>query len=182
MGCHAWRQPLAGGVTFLWQARPFYTASTPRIPERSRLRRELVPRSPVLSRPDSNDLSRLDRLGELLLRVVRVAGLRGRRFRVLAARPDRARAAGDHPGIDLRRHRHSADGEAGAAQQGRGVCRVSAAREPVRAAAAYGLTTRATGIGLSTVILPGSYFGPRASGLRSTSWPRAMRATRTILM
>jgi hypothetical protein len=95
-------QALAGSATPTWQALSFYTASTPRIPERSRLRRGLGPRSPVSCRPEPNDFQRLDRRGELLLRVVRVDRLRGRGIRVLAAWPDRARAAGDHPREHLR--------------------------------------------------------------------------------
>jgi hypothetical protein len=130
------RHALAGRVTPTWQARAFYTASTPPILQRSRLRRELVPRSPVSSLSESNDLSRLNRLGELLLRVVRVARVCGGRFRVRTVGPRRARAAGDHPREHLRRHGHSSDGKAGAAQQGRGVRGVSAACESVRSDAA----------------------------------------------
>lgn len=70
--CHAWRQALADRMTLSWQALPFYTASTPRISERSRLRRGFVSRSPVSCRPEPNDFQRLVRRGELLLRVVRL--------------------------------------------------------------------------------------------------------------
>jgi hypothetical protein len=81
----AWRAPLTG-------AR-LYTGCTQRIPQRSRLRRGFVPRSPVTCRRGSNDFSRLDRRGELLLRVVRVDRVRGVRPRVRGVGPDRAPAS-----------------------------------------------------------------------------------------
>jgi hypothetical protein len=63
-----WRAPLTGSR--------FYTGSTQRIPQRSQLRRRLVPRSSVECRRESNDLKRFDLRGELLLRVVRVGRVR----------------------------------------------------------------------------------------------------------
>ncbi len=93
----AWRAPLTG-------AR-FYPGCTQRIPQRSRLRRGLVPRSPVWCRRESNDFAAFDRRGELLLRVVRVDWIRRLLLRVLA-RTARSRSASDHPGIDLWGHRH----------------------------------------------------------------------------
>ncbi len=84
-----WRAPLAGSR--------FYTASTQRIPQRSRLRRGFVPRSPITCRRGSNDSRRLDRRGELLLRVVRVDRVCGVWIGVRSVGSDRDRAAGDHP-------------------------------------------------------------------------------------
>jgi len=110
----AWRAPLTGA--------PFYTACTHHIPQRSRLRREFVPASPIWCHPRSNDSRRLDRRGELLLRVVLLARLRDLRPRIPDAVGVLAPARpGDHPGNDPARYGHSADRESRAAQQGRGI-------------------------------------------------------------
>jgi hypothetical protein len=130
------RQPVATGRRASLTGVRFYTGCTQRIPQRSRLRRGFVPRSPVWCHPRSNDFKRFDRRGELLLRVVLLGRARGVWDRFRAAGFDRARGSGDHPGIDPARHRHSSDGESSAAKQGRGVSRVSGARVAVHSTAA----------------------------------------------
>jgi hypothetical protein len=97
----AWRAPLTGSR--------FYTGCTQRIPQRSRLRRGFIPRSPVACRRGSNDFKRFDRRGELLLRVVRVGRVRGVWDRVRSMGADRDSSAGDHHREHLRLHGHSSD-------------------------------------------------------------------------
>ena len=123
-----WRAPLTG-------AR-FYPGCTQRIPQRSRLRRGFVPASPVTCRRESNDSPRLDRRGELLLRVVRVGRVCGVRVGVWCVGADRDRAPSDHPGFDLGGNGHSTDGSASRAQQGRRVSRLPAARVEIHSVAA----------------------------------------------
>jgi hypothetical protein len=127
-------------VTARWRAlltgSRFYTGCTQRIPQRSRLRRRLVPASPVTCRAESNNFFRLDRRGQLLLRVVRVDRVRGVRTRVRAVGPARVRRPSDHLGIDPGRYRHSTDGESGDSIEGRRISRVSGARLAVHSAAA----------------------------------------------
>ena len=136
LGYHAWRQALADGVTLIWQASAFYTASTPRIPERSRLRRGFVPRSPVTCRQEVNVSRRLDRRGDLLLRVVRVAGLCGVRAGVWMVGADRTATAGAAANEHLVRYRHSTDGGAVDQESRRCVSRVPGARLEVHSVAA----------------------------------------------
>ncbi len=142
MGYHAWRQALADGVTPIWQARAFYTASTPRIPQRSRLRRGFVPRSPVTCRQESNDSRPLDLRGELLLRVVRLDRLCGVRLGVRIVGCDRADPAGAAAVLDPVRHGHSTDGDAVDSVARRRLPRVSEARQQVRSVAAEAALTR----------------------------------------
>jgi hypothetical protein len=121
-----WRRPLTGSR--------FYTASTQRIPQRSRLRRRFVPASPIACRRGSNDSSRLDRRGELLLRMVRVDRLCDLWDRIRTGGSRRIARSGHHPGIDRRRNGYSADGESSAAIEGRSVPCVPSARVAVHPA------------------------------------------------
>jgi hypothetical protein len=109
----------------------------PGIPNDLALRRGLVPFSGVTCRRERRDSMRLDRRGQLLLRVADVGRLRDLQPRVRAAvGPRRPRRPGDHSRVDLRGHGHSTDGEPGAAKQGRGLSRLSRSRVEVHPAAA----------------------------------------------